>query len=132
MLYHAAMQFKDNFKTALERCGINQSKLVERLKAAGCDVSTQAVSFWKVGKHVPKHEKMRILERVLRVPRGWLLDENPEPLPPLDLDDSEIFLEQFMALGKRIPPAQRKPAMRVLSGLVPEEPKPAKPRQRAS
>jgi transcriptional regulator with XRE-family HTH domain len=132
MLYRYGMQLKDRLKAALRRRGINQSRLMELLEAGGCRVSTQAVSQWMVGKTSPARDKMRILEQILKLPRGWLSDDNPEPLPPLGPDDDEIFLMRLMALGKRVPPAQREPTLRVVGSLLPDEPKPAKTRQRAS
>lgn len=132
MLYSVDMQLKDRLIFALERRRIDRGEFADLLAAAGHKVSIQAISQWLTGQTGPTRNKIPTLESILKLPQGWLLKDNPEPLPPLGPDDLEIFLKMLIQVGKAIPDSQRGPAIQVLKGLIPPEPKQPKTRQRAS
>lgn len=126
MLYPMCMELAQRIKMARKRRRLSQTALGELL-----GVSPQAVSQWETGKTGPERNMIPKLATVLKCSEEWLF-HGREPLPPLGPDDLEVFLEQLMEVGKAIPEGQRGPAVQVLKGLVPAEPKHHKSRPRAS
>lgn len=132
MLYSAEMELKDRIRHARGRRNLKLQQLADLLTKAGYKITSQAISQWEQGLTGPSRAKVTILEQILKTPQGWILDDDAEPLPPLEPDDTEIFLEQLLSLGKALPDSQRVAAIQVLKALTPQDPNQPKTRRRAS
>ena len=114
MLYRFSMTLGQRIRMARKRVGLTQGELADRVG----DITSQAVSQWERDETGPERDKVPLLCRVLKITEEWLF-HGKEPLPPLQLDDFDRFMDELVAIGKAIPEAQRSPAIQILKALVP-------------
>lgn len=126
MLYGVPMELGQRIRMARKRRKLSQPALAGLL-----EISPQAVSQWETGKTGPERQMIPAITKILRITEHWLF-HGQEPLPPLEPDEFDVFLEQLLDIAKAIPPGQRGPAVQILRALIPPAPKEPKPHQKAS
>ena len=126
MLYRLPMKLSDRIRMARKRRKLSQPALADLL-----GITPQAVSQWETGKTGPERQMITAVTKILRIDEQWLF-HGEEPLPALEPDEFDVFLEQLLDIAKAIPPGQRGPAVQILRALIPPTPKEPKTHQKAS
>ena len=70
--------FSEVFRGAVQRSGKTLAQIVDELEREGSTISQASLSYWQSGRSVPRRQSsvrtLTLLERILDVPRGTLLD----------------------------------------------------------